>query len=692
MSLMVISSATLAFGGQRILDEASLRIGEGEKIGLIGPNGSGKSTLLKVLLGSQQLDGGELVRARGLRVGYLPQDVLELAGETILRSVLATVPGRGDIEERIADTETALTESDDPDEQMALATQLAEQSERLEHFETHYSERQAIRIILGLGFGERELERPTAELSGGWKMRAALAGLLFQQPDVLLLDEPTNHLDVPSVQWLDSFLADYRNAIVLISHDREFLNRHAQRVISLEPEGLRSYKGNYDAYLEQREAESTVREANQRNQERELKELERFVERFKAKATKARQAQSRARRVKRLQDEMAQNRPAAARRTLSFSFPEVARTGKDVLILEGISKAFGELKLYDKVKNGVYAGDRVAIIGVNGAGKTTLLKLMAKELDPDAGEVRYGANVQLGYYSQHHTELLHPRNTVLDEVRRMVPTASETFVRSVCGAFLFSGDDVDKAVGVLSGGERARVLLARLLVDPGNLLLMDEPTNHLDLASSEALAEALADYGGTLVFVSHNSAFVNRLATKIWDISGGKVIEYPGNLREYHEHQARWRQHQAEAKEKAAAQKTPKKRDEPRPRSTTQRRRGDRPPGDKGGAQERSSGKRKKELKEQKRREAQRRNELSRRTKKLRDEIGKLEGRIAELEGEQRELEPMMADPALYEDKRRFREVLDRFEANRQTIDELYGRWEFRQQELEREQAAAEEA
>ena len=692
MSLLVLQNANLGFGGQRLLVDASLRIGEGEKIGLLGPNGSGKSTLLKVLLGAQGLDGGDFVRAKGLRLGYLPQDVLELADETLLRSVLATVPGRGDIEQRTADTEADLIAATDPDEQMALATQLAELNDRLMHFETHYSERQAIRILLGLGFREADLHRPTAEFSGGWKMRAALSGLLFQQPDILLLDEPTNHLDVPSVRWLDGFLADYRNAILLISHDREFLNRHAQRVLSFEPEGLRSYRGNYDAYLEQRESESEVRDANQRNQERELKELERFVERFKAKATKARQAQSRARRVKRLQDEMAANRRPSARRTLAFSFPEVPRTGKDVLMLDGISKAFGSLRLYERASEGVYAGDRIAIIGVNGAGKTTLLKIMARELAPDEGEVRYGANVRLGYYSQHHTELLDPRLTVLEEVRRLAPSASETFVRGVCGAFLFSGDDVDKAVGVLSGGERARVLLARLLVDPGNLLLMDEPTNHLDLTSSEALAGALENYGGTLVFVSHNSAFVNSLATKVWDISDGKILEYPGNLREYFEHQTAQQQREleqaeaakakaekAEAAAKAAASARPKAKQKgaaskPSARPSPS----DAPPAAESGAQR----------KERRRREAERRNERNRRTKRLRDEIAKLEARIAEIEAEQAELEPQLADPALYDDQTRFRPVLERFDGNRRKIEELTGRWEFRQEDLEKEVAA----
>lgn len=669
MSLIVVQNASLNFGSQVIFEEASLRIGEGEKIGLIGPNGSGKSTLLRILLGEQHLDGGEIVRAKGVKIGYLPQDILELAGDTILHAVLSTVPGRGDIQEQIQSAEEALTESDDEEEQLEIATRLADLSEKLEHFETHYSERQAIHILVGLGFRQSDLSRPTAELSGGWKMRVALAGLLFQQPDVLLLDEPTNHLDIPSVLWLDGFMSSYRQAIVLISHDRDFLNRHVARVVSLEPEGMRSYKGNYDAYLDQREAEAEIREANERNQERELKELNRFVERFRAKATKARQAQSRARRIKRLQAEMESNRPIAARKTLSFSFPDVSRTGRDVLTIDQLSKSFGDLRLYKNVTKGVSSGDRIAIIGVNGAGKTTLLKMMAKELKPDTGEVRYGSNVELGYYSQHHTELLHKRSTVLDEVRRIVPTASETKVRSVCGAFLFSGDDVEKSIGVLSGGERARVLLAQLLIKPGNLLLMDEPTNHLDLASSEALADALNEYGGTLIFVSHNSGFVNRLANKVWDISGGEIVEYPGNLKEYIDHQKRWEESiTLDAEQKTHPDKGVKTKD-------------------KADQKEHSGSESAKERKEKKRLEAERRNQINRATKAIKKDISTLERRIAELEGEQSELEPQLADPELYNDPKRFRETLERFDKNRDKIQELYDRWEFKQAELEEKMA-----
>ncbi|MFH1129719.1 MAG: ATP-binding cassette domain-containing protein, partial [Pseudomonadota bacterium] len=301
MSLVVLEDANLSFGGKKILQGVNLHIGEGDRIGLIGLNGSGKSTLLRVIVGQQGLDGGIARSSKNCRIGYLPQDVLELAGESLLNSVLQTVPGRGDIEQRIEETQVSLSETQEPERQLVLATTLADLHERLEHFEVYFSARRAQSILVGLGFKEKDFSRATSELSGGWKMRAALAGLLFQRPDVFLLDEPTNHLDVPSVRWLNGFLAESKAAMLLICHDREFLNKHVDRIFSFEPEGLRVYRGDYDSYLEQREGEKEIIEARARNRDREIKELERFVERFRAKATKARQAQSRAKQIKRLQ-------------------------------------------------------------------------------------------------------------------------------------------------------------------------------------------------------------------------------------------------------------------------------------------------------------------------------------------------------------------------------------------------------
>ncbi len=639
MSLIVLENVSLGFGAQRILWDLNVRIGEQERIGLIGPNGAGKSTLLRVMMSEQSIDSGQVRRANRCRIGYLPQDVQELAAESLLLSVLHTVPGRADVEARIAAAGDEMDAATDVTRQMELADQLAEFGEQLDHLDLYYSERQAIRILKGLGFQESDFDRPTAELSGGWKMRGALAGLLFQQPDVLFLDEPTNHLDLPSVMWLDKFLNELRSTMILICHDRDFLNRHIKRVLSFEPEGLRSYNGNYDSYLEQREAEEEVLSAHRRNRERELKRAETFVNRFKAKATKARQAQSRARRVKRLQTELEADRPLGRRKELNFQFPEVKRSGRDVVRLDGVSKAFGDLRLYNNLSKAIYAQDRVAIVGVNGAGKTTLLRLIAKELDADAGTIEYGSNVQLGYYAQHHNEQLTDERTVLDEIRSAGANTSESFIRGVCGAFLFSRDEVDKVVGVLSGGERARVLLAKLLVNPGNLLLMDEPTNHLDLASSEALAEALAGFGGTLVFVSHNTTFVNRLATRVWDIEGGELIDYPGTLDDYMATKAR----QAAPPATPPAQKPPKKKSKPKPS-----------PGPDA-------------------------NVRSPAPAPANERSLKLKARIAALEVELAELETELADPALFADQKNFDAIYAQFKEHEEKIAELKGRLQHRE-------------
>lgn len=654
MSLIVLEHATLQFGPRTIFADLTLTLGENDRVGLIGPNGSGKSTLLKIISGLDDLDSGTIRRPKGCRIAYLPQDVLELRGETLLLSVLATVPGRDVIANRVTEVETQLMESADPDEQMALAMQLADLSDQLEHFETYYTEFRAVQILKGLGFKQKDLTRPTSEFSGGWKMRGALAGLLFQNPEVLLLDEPTNHLDLPTVVWFKQFLRDYHGALVLICHDRDFINQQIDRVWSFEPEGVRVYKGNYDNYLEQRALELEVIEARARNREREVRDLQRFVDRFKAKASKARQAQSRAKQIERMQKEMDQERPVAPRRELRFSFPPTKRSGKEVVLLENVAKSYGSLELYRNITRGVYAGDRIAIVGVNGAGKTTILKIIAGELAPDRGTVRYGANVELSYYAQHHAELLNPKDSILQHVSRIVPEQNETTVRGICGSFLFSGDDVDKSIGVLSGGERARVVLASILVKPGNFLLMDEPTNHLDIAAAEALANALEDYTGTLVFVSHNSAFINRLATKIWEIDDKELVEHPGNLDDYLEYLQR-KEARAALASSDSSNATPSQKSHPSSSNN-------RPP-QKNDSKERETQQRKKKSQQQK--------------------LTTLEQQLETLEGERSALELRLADPSLYRDKQAYHQSLERFQELQSTIETTYRRWEETAKELE---------
>jgi ATP-binding cassette subfamily F protein 3 len=642
MSLVTASRLCLAYGKKILLDEASFSINARDRIGLVGANGTGKSTLLKILAGAAKPDSGETTTLRGARAGYLPQDILELPPGTLVETVLAAVPDRARLEARLADVEQALASAQDDEERIDLAEELAQAHEELASFEERYGRHQAERILDGLGFARKDFDRPVRELSGGWKMRAALAGLLLMNPDLLLLDEPTNHLDLPSLLWFEDFLKRSGRALVLVSHDRDFLNRQIDRVLSFEVEGLRGYSGNYDEYRRLRALEEEELAGRARRQEAQRAEVESFIERFRAKATKARQVQSRIKMLEK--QELVQ--VLETRKTIHFQFPEVERSGREVVRYEGLSKSFGQKVIYRDLTEAIQRGERVAVVGVNGAGKTTLLKLTAGELAPDAGTATLGHNVRLAYYAQHHTELLDRQKTILEEVWSLVPEKPQTTVRSILGAFLFQGDDVDKKIGVLSGGERARVALARLLVVPSNLLVMDEPTNHLDLDSTEKLVAALRSYQGTLLFVSHNRSFVNQLATRVWDVRDGVVESFPGNLDEYLHHLALLAPASGAGGEGAAAPRRESERD-------------------------------------RRRREAEEREAKAALTRPLKKELADVEARIGVLEAQQREIEPQLADPAVYQDFARARPLTEAYQRNKAELDSLYDRWSDLQQRLE---------
>ena len=470
MSLLAANELSLAFGPKVVLDRASFTIGPRDRIGLVGANGTGKSSLMRILAGTAHPDQGELVFRRGARAGYLPQDVAELPDLPLVEAVLSTVPGRTALEGRLAQAEAALAAAREAPEQLELSQALAELHEELDHFEEHYGRHRAERILGGLGFSQDDLSRPARHFSGGWKMRAALAGLLLQDPELLLLDEPTNHLDVPTLEWFEAFLRGTRKALLLVSHDREFLNRQIDRVVALEPEGLRTYTGDFDDYKRQRAEEEVRLESQAKRQAAKRAQLETFIERFGAKNTKAAQAKSKEKQLERMEEV----RLLEHRATLRFRFAEAPRSGREVLRLEGLSKTFGAKTVYRRLDAAVQRGERVAVIGPNGAGKSTLLKLVAGELRADAGAAKLGHGVLAGYYAQHHFERaehedggpvrtfgsLDPERTVLDTLWDLVPDQGEAYVRGVAGSFLFSGDDVEKKVGVLSGGERARVALA----------------------------------------------------------------------------------------------------------------------------------------------------------------------------------------------------------------------------------------
>jgi ATP-binding cassette, subfamily F, member 3 len=684
VSIVVLDGVTLSFGSRAVLDDIGLRVGEHDRIGLVGPNGSGKTTLLRVLAKEQAPDKGSIQRSKRSRLGYLPQDLAVDGGISLIDFVLASVPGRADLDSELAEVEAELESAQgvaDDETLMGLAERIADIHERIDHFERFFAEHEALRILAGLGFVSRDRTRDLGEFSGGWKMRAVLASLLFQQPDLLLMDEPTNHLDMPSVAWLSDFLARYKRAFILISHDREFLNEQINRVVSFEPEGLRQYSGNYDQYVRQRAEEEEVLINKARNLQKERERRERFVERFRAKASKARQAQSRAKQLARMEEV----ETLEIRQVMRIKFPEVPRTVNEVVKIKGLRKAYGEHVVFPGIDLRVQRGEKIGIIGPNGAGKTTLLKILAGELAADAGEVVIGSNVQVGYYAQHHAETLHAESTAFAEVQRANPDATPTQVRSVLGAFLFSGDDVDKPIGVLSGGERARVALARLLINPGALLLMDEPTNHLDLQSSESLAQSLVDYGGTLVFVSHNRSLIRTLATRIWNIEAGMVETYPGTLDEYMYSQ-RMRL-EAEGQAVAASNSrskhppaAPPPRPAPAPAVT-----GSAGPA---GETDASRGKNNRaDERERKRREAETRQRRSQLVGPIQKRIDRLEGRVAELERAQAERSTQLSDPAIYDDAATRNRLLDEYQKAAAKLEELQARWEAAMQELEEAEA-----
>ena len=660
MSLVTVMKVSLNFFERQIFNQIGLQVNPGDRIGLVGRNGSGKTTLLRIIKGEISPESGEVRIAKKARIGYLPQDVHEAVSGSLLQSLLESIPGRTDLENRLNDAEHSLKTDPDKQNQVRSGEKIAAIHQDLNRLDLEFPRHEAEKILLGLGFETGDFNRPVSSLSGGWKMRAALATLLYQKPDLLLLDEPTNHLDIPSVRWLVEFLQNFRGAMILVSHDREFLNKQVNRIVSFETEGMRSYKGNYDFYLKAREEEVRSLEARAKNQEQKIRDAKRFIERFRSKATKARQAQSKLKLVQKM--ELIET--FKKEKTIHFSFPEVVRSGKEVVFIEGLSKRFGENILYDDLNLRALRGERIAIIGPNGCGKTTLLKVVAGEIEADRGKISFGHKASVSYFAQHHSDLLNPKKTVVEEVYQVVPNASIGFVRNVCGAFLFSGNDVDKAIGVLSGGERARVSLAKLLVNPGNFMLMDEPTNHLDIESSETLIEALKGYTGTLLFVSHNQSFVNRLATKIWDIREQGIEEYQGNLNEYYEHLLKTDSTSGQKEGDASNAREPGSLDEK----------------EKDGNH---LGKKKGDRKREKREKAEKRQLIYNTLKPIQDRLEDLEEKISALEERQGEVEKILADPDIFGDKERSVPLLTEYKDIRKDLEKLLFKWEKDQDRLE---------
>jgi ATP-binding cassette subfamily F protein 3 len=635
--MLQLREVTKDFGSRRLFSGIGWHVRSGDRIGLCGANGAGKTTLLRMLAGQVEPDGGTVQVARGTTFGYLPQDGLEHRGRSLFEEVRSAMAELTAMETELRELEKAIASE-------STADRLARYAALEEAFRQgggYVLEMEIGKVLGGLGFREGDWARPCEHFSGGWQMRIALAKLLLRKPNLLLLDEPTNHLDLPARDWLEDYLAAYPHAVVLVSHDRFFLDRVVSRIVEVWNGTLSEYPGNYSAYLDERERRvSALLEARQR-QDEEIARIEAFISRFRYQANKAALVQSRIKQLERI--ERIQVPPG--RKRIAFRFPEPPRSGRMVLELADVEHGYGDLIVLREVGLTVERGERVALVGANGAGKSTLMRLLAGVEQPRHGGMREGHNLLSAYFAQDQARVLHGDKTVLEEITEAAPFDMAPRVRDMLGAFLFSGDDVHKKVAVLSGGERNRLALALLLLRPANLLLLDEPTNHLDLESKEVLLAALKSFPGTLIFVSHDRYFVDALATRVLEVAGGRVVSHLGNYEDFLAAKARL----------GDDSHSTLRVEHCKPAAATIER------ADRSG-QETSSYQERKDLKRQERRRLK--------------ELAELENLIEAGEKELTEMEEAMAEPDLYQDHQRWREISARHAELREEIDGFYRRWE----------------
>ena len=531
--MISFSRISKQYGRQVLFVDATFQLNPGEKVGLVGPNGSGKTTLFRMIVGEEHQDEGEVAVPKRLTIGYFRQDVEEMSGRSVLDEAIAGSGRVGDLHHELESLQHAMADEEAEGMDTILA-RYGEVQEEYDHLGGYALESQAREVLHGLGFDDDRIDNDAGALSGGWKMRVAMARVLLGRPDVLLMDEPTNHLDIESIVWLESFLKSLPGALLMTSHDREFMNRIVTKVAEIDGGEITLYTGNYDFYERERSIREANREAAYAKQQAMLAKESRFIERFAAHAAKAAQVQSR---VKAL-DKIEKIELPRKRAVVRFDFRQPPRSGDQVAVLEGVSKAYGKRVIYDGMNLNIRRGERWCVMGKNGAGKSTLLKIVAGAVDPDSGSVRLGASLKMGYFAQQALDLLDPNLTIEEQLRRDFPEETIGALRSLAGAFQFSGQDIDKKVRALSGGEKTRLVMARILMYPPNFLVLDEPTNHLDLATKEMLIEALRTFEGTMLFVSHDRNFLRGLSNRVLELGGESGTEtqphaYPGSYDEY---------------------------------------------------------------------------------------------------------------------------------------------------------------
>jgi ATP-binding cassette subfamily F protein 3 len=652
-----LSELTKTFGDRTLFDRVTWQIGDGERVGLCGPNGAGKTTLLKMLAGLEEPDSGIVAKPADLTIGYLPQDGLAHRGRTLFEEASSAFQALLDMKTEMHDIEHKLADTSIPhDAHDAMLSRYAELQDRFRLADGYSMDLRIATVLRGLGFSPDDSERPCETFSGGWQMRIALAKLLLGRPNLLLLDEPTNHLDLEARNWLEEYLGAYPYAVILVSHDRYFLDAVVTRITDVHLRRLTDYVGNYSKYVEQRDAMLERLRQAKREQDEEVARVKMFIDRFRYQATKAAQVQSRIK----LLDKVVPIEVPPERKRIHFRFPDCVKSGRTVLELKHARKAYDRLTVFRDLSLHIERGDRIALVGPNGTGKSTLMRMLSGEEAPDSGTRTLGHQVVMEYFAQDEATRLDPTLTVYETLASGSPNDMVPAIRNILGGFLFSGDDVYKKAAVLSGGERTRLAVARMLLRPSNTLLLDEPTNHLDLDSKDVLLDALEDYGGTLIIVSHDRYFVEKLATKIIEIGHGEAVVYPGTYTEFLWH----KEHPAD---QLQTPKAPTLKPHPTPNAQAQ------------SPKPKAQSAKPDDREVRKRQEAQRKKQ-QRAAEALQKRIADLEDRIAEREAKVKDLETTMSAPGFYDDRDASKRVVEQHQALMWEVGDLMAQWETLQE------------